>query len=159
MGFLMGGTAACPLVDGAESCPSVGWAFGWVWLEVAMCLGGLKAACLLMGGAVFPPSLLFGLGLLSPDGWGQIFPKWQPPGKLTLMIIRWLLLDFLLQCPAPTANHSCPPAFPGDPPRPTGRSDQDRYGASALPWDPVHMKPCVHPPRVELLHTPYGPPR
>ena len=31
--------------------------------------------------------MLFGLGLLSTDGWGCIFPKWQPPGEVTLMII------------------------------------------------------------------------
>ena len=29
--------------------------------------GDLQATCLLMDGAVFPPGLLFGLGLLSPD--------------------------------------------------------------------------------------------
>ena len=43
-----------------------------------MCLGGLWAACLLMGGAVIPLGLLFGLGLFSADGWGHIFPKWPP---------------------------------------------------------------------------------
>ena len=31
--------------------------------------------------------LLFGLGLLSPDGWGQIFQKWSPLEEHTLMII------------------------------------------------------------------------
>ena len=31
-----------------------------------------------MGGAVIPSGLLFGLGYLSTDGWGQIFPKWPP---------------------------------------------------------------------------------
>ena len=25
---------------------------------------------------MIPPGLLFGLGLLNPDGWGQVFPKW-----------------------------------------------------------------------------------
>jgi len=34
----------------------------------------------LMGEDVFAPCL-FALGLLSPDGWGQIFPKWQPLGS------------------------------------------------------------------------------
>ena len=37
-----------------------------------------------MGRAVIPPGLLFGLGLLSTDGWGHIFPKWPPPEKGTL---------------------------------------------------------------------------
>ena len=36
------------------------------------------------------------------------------------------------------------PVFPGDPERTTGRSDPDAYGVSALPWNPVHMKACVH---------------
>ena len=40
-----------------------------------------------MGGAVFLPGLLFGLRLLSPDVWGQIFPRWQPLGEHMLMII------------------------------------------------------------------------
>ena len=39
-----------------------------------------------MGGAVIPPEL-FGLGLLSTDGWGQIFQKWPPPEKHTLINI------------------------------------------------------------------------
>ena len=39
-----------------------------------------------MGGAVIPPELLFALGLLSVDGWGQIFPK-MAPSRETLMII------------------------------------------------------------------------
>ena len=50
-------------------------------------VGGLYAACLLRGGAVIPPGLLFALGLLSADGWGQIFPKWPPPEKCRLMNI------------------------------------------------------------------------
>ena len=40
-----------------------------------------------MGGALIPQGLLFGLGLLSTDGWGQIFPKWPPPEKYMLMNI------------------------------------------------------------------------
>ena len=40
-----------------------------------------------MDGAVFPPGLLFGLGLLSADGWGHIFPRWPPPEKVMLMNI------------------------------------------------------------------------
>ena len=49
-----------------------------------------------MGGAVFPPCLLFGLGILSTDGWSHIFPRLQPPGAQMPMIIPW---DFYLQCP------------------------------------------------------------
>ena len=34
-----------------------------------------------------PTWILFGLGLLSADGWGQFFPKWSSPGEHTLMNI------------------------------------------------------------------------
>ena len=37
-----------------------------------------------------------------------------------------------------------PPVFPGDPLRTAVRFDPDSYGDFALPWDPVHMKVCVH---------------
>ena len=36
---------------------------------------------------MIPPGLLFALGLLSDDGWGQIFSKWPPPEKRMLMNI------------------------------------------------------------------------
>ena len=36
---------------------------------------------------MIPPGLLFALELLNTDGWGQIFPKWQPPEKGTLLNI------------------------------------------------------------------------
>ena len=36
---------------------------------------------------MIPPGLLFALGLLSTDGWGQIFPKWPPPEKGMLLNI------------------------------------------------------------------------
>ena len=80
-------------------------------------------------------------------GWGQIFPKWQPPGKLTLMIIPWDL------CPVswPQNELQLTPASPGDPLRPTGTSGSDSYVVLALPWDPVQVKPWVCPPRVESV--------
>ena len=37
--------------------------------------GGVPLGSVFTDGAVIPPELLFGLGLLSADGWGQIFPK------------------------------------------------------------------------------------
>ena len=58
-----------------------------------------------MGEAAFPSSWLVGLGLLSPDGWGQVFPKWQPSLALTLMIITGTSVS---KCPAPQMIHSCP---------------------------------------------------
>ena len=106
---------------------------------------------------MIPPGL-FGLGLLSTDGWGLIFPKWPPPEKGTLMNTPGSSAPSVL----PHNEPQSPPVFPGDPLRTTFRSNPDSYGASALPWDPVHMKTCVclsrmgspvPPSSMELLHT------
>ena len=43
-----------------------------------------------------------------------------------------------------------PPASLGDPLTPEDVSGADAYEITALPWFPVLMKPCVHPPRVEF---------
>ena len=108
-------------------------------LEVAVCLGGLQAACLLKGGAVIPPGLLFGLGLLSADGWGQVFPKWPPPEKGRLLTIPKGFASNVL----PPQQATFTPVFPGGPPIAAARFDPDSYGDFALPWDPVHVKVCV----------------
>ena len=52
-------------------------------------------------------------------------------------------------------------AFLGDTQRPPDGSSPGSFGATALPWDPVHVKPCVFLLRVEsvscspvkLVHT------
>ena len=68
--------------------------------------------------------------------------------------------ELCLQCPFPTSHIH--PVFTGYPPRTTVRSDTDSHGVFALPWDPVHVKICVHfsgmgslfsPSLVEFLHT------
>ena len=66
-----------------------------------------------MGGAVIPLGLLFALGLLSADAWGQIFPKWPPPEQ-----------DMLLNIPEsfafnvfPSQQATFTPVFPGCPPK------------------------------------------
>ena len=61
--------------------------------------------------------------------------------------------DLYLHCLALTASHHHP-AFPGDPQIPSGRSSPDSYGVPTLPWHPMHMKPCVCPPRMESLFPP-----
>ena len=92
-----------------------------------------------MGGAVIQPGLLFGLGLLSADGWGKIFPKWP-----SIEEHCWLLfLRLLLPMSFPHNNPPSPPVFTEDHPRTAVRCDLDSYGISASPWDPVHMKVCV----------------
>ena len=93
-----------------------------------------------MVGAVPPPGLLFGLGLLSPDGWCHVFLKWQPPGEFTLIINPKTFSSNVL---SPTVSHSHSLFFTGDRQRTAGRSDPDSCGVSALPWDPVHTKTCA----------------
>ena len=62
--------------------------------------------------------------------------------------------DLCFQCPSPLKEPQSPYDFPGDPPRITGKSDLDACGVSALPWDPMHMKACVHFSRVESPFSP-----
>ena len=97
------------------------------------------AAYLLMGGAVIPPGLLFALGLLSTDGWGQIFSKWPPPEKGTLLNIPE---SFVFNV-SPSQQATFTPVFPGCPPRTAVRFDPGSHGDFALPWDSVHVKVCV----------------
>ena len=107
-----------------------------------------------MVGAVFPPFWLFGLRCPSTGacrllvGATSQVPKWWPLGELMPMSIPWGICH---QWPCPTSEPQPSPASPGDPPRPTGRSGPGSYGVTALPWVPVHMKPCVCPLRVESL--------
>ena len=42
-------------------------------------------------------------------------------------------------------------ATPGDLLKHTGRSGSGSYEVTALPWFPMHVKPCVHPPIMEYL--------
>ena len=100
---------------------------------------------------MFPPSLLFGLGLLSFDRWADFFPKWPLPREFSLTVIP---KTFASNVFFPNNEPQSFPVFPGDPPITTGRRDPDFYVVSALPWDPVHMKPCVWLSRVESLFPP-----
>ena len=88
---------------------------------------------------MIPPELLFGWGLLSYDGRGQIFPKWPPPEKGMLMNMPKSFASNVLLPQQATFT----PIFPGGPPRTAVKSDPDFYEDFALPWDPVHMNVCV----------------
>ena len=86
---------------------------------------------------------------LQAVGWGKILvPKWQPPGKLTLKRIPWVSTISVL---VPRVSHRLPLSPSWGPPRPTSRSGPRSYGVIALPLVPVHMKPCLFPPRVESV--------
>ena len=103
-----------------------------------------------MGEAVFPLVCCLAWGFSALMGGARLFQNGHLPGSSCW----WLFLGPL---PPMSCRHSepqLPPAFPGDPPRPSGMSDPDFYGVPALPLDPVHMKPCVCPPRVESLFLP-----
>ena len=75
---------------------------------------------------MFPPGLLFGLGLLSPEKRGQIFPKWPPLEELMLRISPQNFASSVspLQRVIPFSQEIL----------------QESYRVSAVPWDPVHMK-------------------
>ena len=103
-----------------------------------------------MGGDLVPPRLLFDLGLLSADEWGQIFPKWPPPEKGMLMNIPKSFASNVLSPQQATFT----PVFPGGPPKTAVRSDPDSYGDLALPWDPVQVKICV---RFSRIGSPFPP--
>jgi len=74
--------------------------------------------------AVIPPGLLFVLGFLSTDGWGQIFPKWSPPEKGMLMNIPKSFASNVL----PSQQATFTTVFPRCPPRTAVRFDPDSYG-------------------------------
>ena len=82
---------------------------------------------------MIPPVLLFALGLLSADGWGQISPKWPPPEKGTLMNIPKSFASNVL----PPQQATFTPVFLGGSPRTAVRFDPDSYGDFALSCDPV----------------------
>ena len=91
-----------------------------------------------MGQGYDPTWIVVCPGVLSADGWSQIFPKWPPPEK-GAEYSRALCF----QCPSPTITIFTP-VFPGGPPRTAIRFDPNSYGDFAFPWDPVHVNVCVH---------------
>ena len=82
----------CRLPDGRDWCllisiPLVGGALPLGEIRGSCVPGVSLGSCFLMGGAVIPPGLLFGLDLLSADDWGQIFLKCPPLEEHRLMNI------------------------------------------------------------------------
>ena len=84
--------------------------------------------------------------------WPKVFKHWSLQavwwGQVTLMIIPWGLCH---QCSCPHTEPKTTLPSPGDPPRCTVRSSPDSYGIPDFPWDSEHMKPSLHPTRVESL--------
>ena len=114
-------------------------------------------ACLLRGGAVIPPGLLFALGLLSTERWGQIFPKWPPPEEGTAAEYS---RELCFQCPFLTTSHISP-LFSQD------VLQELQSGLTQIPMETLlcpgsaHESPCVpckngvsiSPSPMELLRT------
>ena len=79
---------------------------------------------------MIPPGLLFALGVL----------KMAPSRERQLLNIPRSFASSVL----PSQQATFTPVFRGCPPRTAVRFDPDSYEDFALPWDPVHMKFCVH---------------
>ena len=60
-------------------------------------------------------------------------------GEITPMIILRTSASSVL----PSQQATATPALPGNSPRSAGGPNPDSYGVPALPWDPVHVKPCA----------------
>ena len=89
---------------------------------------------------------------LQAAGWDYLLvPKWGPLGDLMLISIPWGLH---YQCLCPHSGLQPTLTSPGDPPRPLGRSSPGSYGGTAFCCILVHVRSCVHPPRVESLFPP-----
>ena len=88
---------------------------------------------------MIPLGLLLGLGLVSTDRWGKIFPKGPPPQKGRLLNTPENFASNVL----PPQQATFIPVFSGCPPRTAVRFDLDSYEDFALPWDPAHVKVCV----------------
>ena len=122
----------------------------------------------LVGGALFLGEIRGGrvpgktLCSLFADGWGcvsTLFVFWPGASFFKMAASRGVHANdhSLKLLPPMSCPHSEPkltPAFPGDPPRPAGRSDPDSYGVPALPLDPVYLESCLCPPRVKTLVPP-----
>ena len=100
-----------------------------------------------MGGALFPLVCYLSWGFPALMGGARFFQN----GHLQWSSHWWLFPRPLPLRSFPHNKPQSPPVFPGDPPRTAGGSDPYSYGVSALPLDPAHMKPYVHPSRVEFL--------
>ena len=118
------------------------------------CSGGqssvkLYSACLLMGGAEFPPCWLFGLRRPSTGAY-RLFCGAN--GGLREGSCQGVLPRTSAQCRCPRGEPQHPPASAGDPPTLAGRSGSVSYEVTApSPWVLVCTLLCVCPPRVESL--------
>ena len=91
---------------------------------------------------MIPPGLLFALGLLS--SWLTGGARFSQNGHLQRKVLLLNIPESFASNVLPSQQATFTPVFPGCPPRTAVRFDPDSYGDLALPWDPVHVKVCVH---------------
>ena len=101
---------------------------------------------------MIPPGLLFALGLLS--SWLTGGARFSQNGHLQRKAQLPNSPESFAFTVLPSQQAIFTPVFPGCPPRTAVRFDPDSYGDLALPWDPVHVKVCVHLLRMGSLFPP-----
>ena len=90
-----------------------------------------------MGGAGFPPCLLFGLRQPSTGGYRLLEDSRRAPPRSTSQ-------NFCCQCPCPHGEPQLPPASTGDSPILAGRSGSVLQGHCSFPLGPdTHTTLCV----------------
>ena len=88
------------------------------------------------------PGLLFALGLLSRRLMGRA--RFSQNGHLQRKALLLNIPQSFAFNVLPSQQATFTPVFQRCPPRTAVRFDPDSHGDFALPWDPVHMKVCVH---------------
>ena len=134
----MWGIVACPLVGGAESCPSGGRGFisGCDLRQLYTWEGFRQPLCWCVKLCYHPVCCLtWGFSALMSGA--RFFQNGSLQGSSCQLL-------FLQQ--DTTTLHS-----PKRPSKTTGGPDPDFCGVPAFPWDPVDRKPYVCPPTVESL--------
>ena len=97
---------------------------------------------------MIPPGLLFALGLLS--SWLMGGTRFSQNGHLQRKALLLNIPESFAFNVLPLQQATFTPVFPECPPRTVVKFDPDSLGDFALPWDPVHVKVCVHLLRMGL---------
>ena len=124
-----------PLVDGAQS------------------LDGIRGSCVPEGSLgslstewwICDPTWVVvcpGASQQLTDGWGQIFPKWPPPGKV---MSAEYSLDLCFQCSSLITSHICP-CFP---------RMSSKNGSQVLPSFPWRLCFALGPSAHEIMCMPF----
>ena len=144
----MGGTDACPLVAGADSCPFCVWDFLYVWDWRCLCGWGSLGTMFSDGLGCDPNWIVIWTG--ASQCW-CVEPDFQKKKK------KYMLMNIPKSFASNALPHNKPhssPIFLGGPPWTAVRSESDSYGDSVFLWDPVHVNVCMHLLRMGSLFPP-----